>query len=77
MGVNKRKKKKHADLFQAQLGALKSGEMRIGDLCHHAAGLKEGDRFQLGMRETLNYLGEISQLLERIEFSRSGAKKGE
>lgn len=67
IGFNKKKKKKHAEIFRSQLGILGSSSSRIVDLCHHAIGLSEGSRFQLGMRETLNYLHEISVLLERIE----------
>lgn len=67
LGFNERKKKKHKEIFQSQLSILSSSQSRIVDLCHHALGLTEGSRMQLGMRETLNYLHEVSGLLEGIE----------
>jgi hypothetical protein len=57
--------------LQSQLAALNSSTSRIVDLCRHALGLAEGCRFQLGMRETVNYLDEISLLLEKIEIRKS------
>jgi hypothetical protein len=67
LGFNRRKKKKHRDIFQVQLSALSSSPSRIVDLCHHAIALNEGNRILLGMRETLSYLHEISVLLDKIE----------
>jgi hypothetical protein len=71
LGFNKMKKEKHENVFQSQLTALDSSTSRIVDLCRHALGLPEGSRFELGMRETLNYLDEISRLLEKIEIRMS------
>jgi hypothetical protein len=67
LGLSKRKGKKHRDIFQTQLSTLSSSQSRIVDLCHHALGLSEGSRVQLGMRETLSYLHEVAVLLEKIE----------
>lgn len=67
LGFNKRKKKKHADMFKTQLEDLIGSTSAIVDICRHAMGLVEGDRFVLGMRETVNYLDEVAQLLETIE----------
>jgi len=71
LGFNERKKKRHKEVFQNYLSTLSSSNSRIVDLCHHALGLSDGNRVQLGMRETLNYLYEVSALLERIEIRRS------
>lgn len=69
LGVNRRKKR-HKETFQSKLSLLSSSQSRIVDLCHHVSGLNEGDRLLLGMRETLNYLHEVSMLLEKIESRR-------
>jgi hypothetical protein len=71
LGFNKRKNKKHADIFSAQLASISSSTSRLMDICHHAMGLADGSRFELGMQETVNYLYEISLLLEKIERRRS------
>ena len=71
LGFNKRKNKKHADIFQSQLHALNSSTSRIVDICRHAVGLTHLSRLQLGMGETVNYLDEISLLLEKIEIRQS------
>ena len=67
LGFNKLKAKAHADIYQKHLATLAHTKSKIVDLCRHAGGLSTGDRFQLGMRETQNYLNEISFMLETIE----------
>jgi hypothetical protein len=67
LGFNKKKNKKHADIFKAQFASLTDSTSRIVDICRHAMGLADGDRFALGMQETINYIDEISHLLEDIE----------
>ncbi|MDQ2868612.1 MAG: hypothetical protein M3R59_09430 [Verrucomicrobiota bacterium] len=66
LGLNKRKQKKHTEIFKAQLAQVADSTSRLVDICRHAAGLVEGDRFLLGMQETVNYLDEIAQLLEAV-----------
>ena len=64
---NTAKPRKHLDIYKSKLGLLNASTSPIVDLCHHALGLKERDRLQLGMQETKNYLCAISELFETIE----------